>query len=773
MRVAVQGCCNGELDKVYDAVRKLQERQGIAVDLLICCGDFQSVRDEKDLDCVAAPDKYKEMKDFHRYYSGEKKAPVLTIFVGGKHEASNLLREHYFGGWVAPNIYYLGAAGVVRVGPLRIAAISGTFSPADYFRGHHECPPYTEETRRSAYHVREWDVARLQGLQEPVDIVVSYDWPRGIWKFGNYEEMFLHQDLSSDLKREMDGNTLGSPAAMDLLKKLRPPFWFSANLHVKFPALVPHGDGTFTRFLALDRCKGRREFLQVLDIDPSSPSCMRSLPQVRQGTRWPRPTPGPPLCFDLEWLALQKVNHQNMDFAWKPEKAKIAPPSKDDIAWVKQRLEEKVGGVPRPAPPKRHPSLLPTKLREAGGEGGSFKNFSMLQLRELYETRGLEFPGHLDKASMVKQLEEFDEFFADEGGAEISANPEAYPIPENFAADHSNPAAQRALVCDLLELEDVWQQQEAVRREQTRLDPQFDQTEYDPFSEAPEGEGNKTTDEGAAAQDKDESVEVQAVQGDSAEPAAMAEPVDAVEDETSLGDVDLSASAEALAAAVMDLEETGEEMTGGTEEDEVADAEYAEAGEMDEVDVVAEGFLGAVPEESGDFAQEELDGVAEDADAPDGVAAEEVGASEEVFEDQEPPGEQEAEADSGEWDSVAPEEEAETCLRSAATEAHELAALAVENEDLALFEAGEDEGEAETGQTELAVAVSDEELAEGEAEQQFGAPEEIMSEMDALAKALAEADAEEEEEQQALEDDYGVEDVAQEPAAAKRVRRRY
>jgi len=32
---------------------------------------------------------------------------------------------------------------------------------------------------------------------------------------------------------------------------------------VRFPALVPHGDGTFTRFLALERCRGGREFLQA------------------------------------------------------------------------------------------------------------------------------------------------------------------------------------------------------------------------------------------------------------------------------------------------------------------------------------------------------------------------------------------------------------------------------------------------------------------------------------------------------------------------------
>lgn len=43
-----------------------------------------------------------------RYYKGEKEAPILTIFVGGNHEASNYLQELPYGGWVAPNIYFMG-----------------------------------------------------------------------------------------------------------------------------------------------------------------------------------------------------------------------------------------------------------------------------------------------------------------------------------------------------------------------------------------------------------------------------------------------------------------------------------------------------------------------------------------------------------------------------------------------------------------------------------------------------------------------------------------
>ena len=40
MRIAVQGCCHGELDTLYASISLLQEKHG-SIDLLIICGDFQ------------------------------------------------------------------------------------------------------------------------------------------------------------------------------------------------------------------------------------------------------------------------------------------------------------------------------------------------------------------------------------------------------------------------------------------------------------------------------------------------------------------------------------------------------------------------------------------------------------------------------------------------------------------------------------------------------------------------------------------------------------
>ena len=66
MKIAVEGCAHGELDKIYDSIQLLERQQNIRIDLLICCGDFQSSRNEEDLNCMAIPPKYKKLCSFYK-----------------------------------------------------------------------------------------------------------------------------------------------------------------------------------------------------------------------------------------------------------------------------------------------------------------------------------------------------------------------------------------------------------------------------------------------------------------------------------------------------------------------------------------------------------------------------------------------------------------------------------------------------------------------------------------------------------------------------------
>jgi lariat debranching enzyme len=210
------------------------------VDLLLICGDFESIEQESDLQNIAVPDKYKHMNTFHHYVTGEKVAPVLTVFIGGNHEASNVLQSLYYGGFVAPNIYFLGFAGAVDFGFLRLCGVSGISNDAHFRDGHYERPPYDSSALRSIYHIRELEIYRMSHLRETesfkgahsqtttatiattattattvscprVNIMMSHDWPRHIWQYGDCQGLLRKKPGLTD---DVLASNLGQCAAV-------------------------------------------------------------------------------------------------------------------------------------------------------------------------------------------------------------------------------------------------------------------------------------------------------------------------------------------------------------------------------------------------------------------------------------------------------------------------------------------------------------------------------------------------------------------------------
>lgn len=386
LRIAIQGCCHGCLDRIYSTLQAYTKRTHHTIDLLLCCGDFQSMRNESDLQTFAAPHKYRKMGSFHSYYAGTKLAPILTIFIGGNHEASASLQELYYGGWVAPNIYYLGAVGVLRYRGLRIAGISGIYKEQDYYMGRYEAPPYDGNSLRSVYHVRAVDIARLKCLatssnRRVIDILLSHDWPNGIERHGDTSHLLRKK---KHFQKEIHDGTLGNPANREVMRLLKPKWWFAAHLHVKFRAWYRHEhdhddfDGCgrshtditdtyhhqtdssnmasfvalesshlnntnhltdqITHFLSLDKCLPRRQHLQVLNI-PSQPknnhSCNDSKSSMANNTHETSVSTDGHLRYDLEWLAiLQKTHHWT-----NVERRKVDPPDISKICITERDIE--------------------------------------------------------------------------------------------------------------------------------------------------------------------------------------------------------------------------------------------------------------------------------------------------------------------------------------------------------------------------------------------------------------------------------------------------
>ncbi|TIB63684.1 hypothetical protein E3P77_03456 [Wallemia ichthyophaga] len=231
-QVAVEGCAHGSLDIIYRAIAENDRISGHKTRLLLICGDFQALRNHSDFNTLAVPQKYKQLGDFYNYYSGKKTAPILTICIGGNHEASSYFWELYHGGWLAPNIYYLGRSGSVMVDGVRISGASCIYKPKDFIKGYFEKIPYNNYTLRSTYHIRQFDVSRLLHLPKP-DIFLSHDWPLSIERYGDTNGLIRKKPFFKD---EISKNELGSPPLLTLLQNLRPRQWFSAHLHVYFKA---------------------------------------------------------------------------------------------------------------------------------------------------------------------------------------------------------------------------------------------------------------------------------------------------------------------------------------------------------------------------------------------------------------------------------------------------------------------------------------------------------------------------------------------------------
>lgn len=301
MRVAIVGCAHGELDSIYDAIRETERARNLTVDLVICAGDFQAVRNYADLQCMSCPPKFRDMRTFWKYFAGKNVAPVPTIFVGGNHEASNHMQEIPLGGIVAPNMYFLGNAGVVSYRGLRIAGLSGVYTEHNYRKKRVEAPPYPRNQIKSVYHTRKVDVDRLMRLRRGPHVFLSHDWPRGITDYGDLNALLAAKPF---LRREIEEGSFGNPGAAELLHHLQPNYWFAAHIHVKFPALVMHSDtGKVTRFLALDKVLPKREFVQIIDI-PADMLDYKS--PVVFGDRQGLLDDGPEYRIDLdpEWLAI-------------------------------------------------------------------------------------------------------------------------------------------------------------------------------------------------------------------------------------------------------------------------------------------------------------------------------------------------------------------------------------------------------------------------------------------------------------------------------------
>lgn len=117
---------------------------------------------------------------------------------------------------------------------------------------------------------------------------MSHDWPKNVDKFGDEMTSVNLVAINPHFQQDVEHDRLGSPANKEILEHLKPSYWFAGHMHCRFSAVVPHGNDSKTKFLALDKAVNDHEeqkFIEILDIsDVERKDCS--------------------LSYDLEWLTI-------------------------------------------------------------------------------------------------------------------------------------------------------------------------------------------------------------------------------------------------------------------------------------------------------------------------------------------------------------------------------------------------------------------------------------------------------------------------------------
>ena len=262
LNVIITGCIHGCLNKMYADINDYSSKNNKKIDLVLCTGDFESMRNKNDLQFLSCPEKYREMGDFYKYYNKELIAPYLTIFIGGNHEASNYLEQNYYGGWVAPNIYYLGRSGLINVKGIRIGGVSGIYNKYDYFRGNFEKNENEiKGDRKTIFHLREFEIAKMSHIKNKIDILMTHDWPTNLVSDEDKDYVFKKKP---HFKSDIIEGTLGSFPGEFLLKFLQPKYFICGHMHFYYKTKIDN-----TEIFAFDKCLNKRQYFGLLEIKKS------------------------------------------------------------------------------------------------------------------------------------------------------------------------------------------------------------------------------------------------------------------------------------------------------------------------------------------------------------------------------------------------------------------------------------------------------------------------------------------------------------------------
>ncbi len=253
MRIGIFGDVHGELKELY----RIAEREG--VDAILQVGDFETIRDKKDLKFFPTLPKFRVVKDYAEFHrKGE--VPIPTFFIGGNHEAFNVLEEYDEGGELIRNLYFIGRAGTIGLGGLTIGGLSGIYS--DKFYKHER---KKEFFLRDRAYFTESDLKRLE--EQQLDILLTHEWP--------FRPIIIRESAEDQIriqKETLEGQTgekrlriereRPNGGIEELVDKTRPRYLFCGHMHIHYEYI--QGE---TQVICLSKLKGIGKNYHIIETE--------------------------------------------------------------------------------------------------------------------------------------------------------------------------------------------------------------------------------------------------------------------------------------------------------------------------------------------------------------------------------------------------------------------------------------------------------------------------------------------------------------------------
>ncbi|XP_060770280.1 CWF19-like protein 1 isoform X2 [Neoarius graeffei] len=191
LRVLVCGDVEGRISALFNRVNTIQKKSG-QFDLLLCVGDFFGKSPEAEA-------------EWDGYKSGAKKAPIHTYILGAASQETVKYFPSSDGCELAENIICLGRRGVFTgASGLQVVYVSGREARQEPAPAH--CFTPKDLTALVTPLVSN---SKFKG----VDILLTSQWPRGVWQYGN--------------NPEVDTKFCGVSSIGSLAEKLKPRYHFA------------------------------------------------------------------------------------------------------------------------------------------------------------------------------------------------------------------------------------------------------------------------------------------------------------------------------------------------------------------------------------------------------------------------------------------------------------------------------------------------------------------------------------------------------------------